>query len=176
MLVTRVRTIKNVDVTIPNAMVMGSHIVNFSSSAQAHGLILHTSVTIGYDAPWKTVHQLLLAAAQATQSILKTPAPFVLQTSLDDSYVTYELNAYTDRPNDMVTIYSELLQHIQDTFNEGGIEIMSPHYAALRDGNRTTIPDRYLPKTYSPPAFRVTHPDAPSSGPQEHVPGKGERP
>ena len=176
MLVTRVRTIKNVDVTIPNAMVMGSHIVNFSSSAQAHGLILHTSVTIGYDAPWRTVHELLIAATQATPSILKTPAPFVLQTSLDDSYVTYELNAYTDRPNDMVTIYSELLQNIQDKFNEGGIEIMSPHYAALRDGNRTAIPGRYLPKTYSPSAFRVTSPDAHGSGPQEHVPGKGERP
>jgi small-conductance mechanosensitive channel len=176
LLVTRVRTIKNVDVTIPNAMVMGSHIVNFSSSAQEHGLILHTSVTIGYDAPWRTVHELLVAAAQATPSILKTPAPFVLQTSLDDFYATYELNAYTDRPNDMVVSYSELLQNIQDKFNEGGIEIMSPHYAALRDGNRTTIPERYLPESYAPRAFRVASPDARGAGSQDSVPGKGDRP
>jgi len=176
LLVTRVRTIKNVDVTIPNAMVMGSHIVNFSSSAQEHGLILHTSVTIGYNVPWKTVHELLIAAAQKTPSILKTPVPFVLQTSLDDSYVTYELNAYTDRPNDMVTSYSELLQNIQDKFNEGGIEIMSPHYTALRDGNRATIPEQYLPKAYAPPAFRVASPDAHGSEPRESSPGKGEHP
>ena len=86
LLVTRVRTIKNVDISIPNSMVLSSHIINFSSSAQQHGLILHTSVTIGYDAPWRTVHELLLAAAAATPGILKEPRPFVFQTSLDDFY------------------------------------------------------------------------------------------
>lgn len=155
LLVTRIRTIKNVDITIPNAMVLGSHIVNFSSAAKDHGLILHTSVTIGYDAPWKTVHQLLIDAARATRHILAKPEPFVLQTSLDDFYVTYEINAYTDQPNLMASIYAELHQHIQDTFNEAGVEIMSPHYAQIRDGNRTTIPDPYLPKTYQAPAFRI---------------------
>lgn len=156
LLVTRVRTIKNVDITIPNALVLSSHIINFSSSAtNPPPLILHSSVTIGYDAPWRKVHELLIAAAKATNRILSTPEPFVLQTSLDDFYVTYEINAYTDQPNLMATIYAELHQHIQDQFNEAGVEIMSPHYAQIRDGNRTTIPDQYLPKTYQPPSFRV---------------------
>jgi small-conductance mechanosensitive channel len=155
LLVTRVRTVKNVDISIPNAMVLGSHIINFSSSAKDPGLILHTTVTIGYDAPWKKVHELLIAAAAAVPDLLKEPAPFVLQTSLDDSYVSYELNAYTDRPNSMAGTYSALHQNIQDRFNEAGVEIMSPHYASVRDGNRTTIPDQYLPKSYTIPGFRI---------------------
>lgn len=156
LLVTRVRTIKNVDVTIPNAMVLGSHLINFSSSAKNLGLILHTSVTIGYDAPWKTVHELLVSAARATTHILQKPEPFVLQTSLNDFYVTYEINAYTDQANLMATIYAELHQHIQDKFNEAGVEIMSPHYTQLRDGNKTAIPDQYLPKTYRPSGLRIS--------------------
>lgn len=155
LLVTRVRTIKNVDITIPNAMVLGSHIINFSSSAKDRGLILHTSVTIGYDAPWRTVHKLLIDAAKATTHILEKPEPFVLQTSLNDFYVTYEINAYTDQPNKMAEIYAELHQNIQDKFNEAGVEIMSPHYSQIRDGNKTTIPEEYLPKTYEAPAFRI---------------------
>lgn len=156
LLVTRVRTIKNVDVTIPNALVLGSHIINFStSSMQPPPLILHTSVTIGYDAPWHKVHELLITAAKKTTHILETPEPFVFQTSLNDSYVTYEINAYTGAPNKMAAIYSELHQHIQDQFNEAGLEIMSPHYTQIRDGNRTTIPDQYLPKTYQPPGLRI---------------------
>jgi small-conductance mechanosensitive channel len=158
LLVTRVRTIKNVDITIPNAMVLGSHIINFSSSARDAGLILHTGVTIGYRVPWKQVHQLLIAAAEGTPDILKDPHPFVLQTSLNDFYVSYELNAYTDQPNRMANIYSDLHQNIQDKFNEAGVEIMSPHYSAVRDGNRTTVPDDYLPKSYEPPAFRFFSP------------------
>lgn len=155
LLVTRIRTSKNVDVTIPNAMVLGSHIINYSSSAQAHGLILHTTVTIGYDVPWRRVHALLLAAAANTKHILNDPPPFVLQTGLNDFYPSYELNAHTDKPEFMAGIYSELHQNIQDKFNEAGVEIMSPHYSAMRDGNQTTIPQDYLPKTYTPPSFRI---------------------
>jgi small-conductance mechanosensitive channel len=155
LLATHVRTTKNVDITIPNAMVMGSHIINYSTSART-GLILHTSVTIGYDVPWRRVHELLIAAAIATEGIEAEPAPFVLQTSLDDNYVSYELNAYTDKPRVMTKTYSELHQNIQDSFAEAGVEIMSPHYSAIRDGNQVALPADSLPKGYKPPAFRVT--------------------
>lgn len=112
LLITRVRTIKNVAITIPNAMVLGSHIINFSSSATNRGLVLHTGVTIGYDVPWRQVHELLISAATMTEHILHDPKPFVLQTSLDDFYVSYELNAHTDQPNSMAKIYSQLHQNI----------------------------------------------------------------
>ena len=155
LLITRVRTIKNVEITIANAMVLNSHIINFSAPAEHGGLILHTSVTIGYDAPWRTVHQLLINAALATEHILKEPAPFVLQTALDDFYVHYEVNAFTDQPSLMAGIYSDLHQNIQDKFNEAGVEITSPHFSSVRDGNRIAIPEDYLPKSYVAPSFRV---------------------
>jgi len=155
LLVTHLRTIKNEDVTVPNAMVLNAHIVNYSVRAKEEGLILHTSVTIGYDAPWRTVHELLMEAARKTACILLEPKPFVLQTALNDFYVTYELNAHTDEPREMVNTYSSLHRNIQDSFNEAGVEIMSPHYAQLRDGNKTAIPDAYLPPGYVSRSHRV---------------------
>lgn len=156
LLVTRIRTIKNIDVTIPNAMLLGTQVQNYSVNAASRGLILHTTVTIGYDAPWRIVHALLAAAAAATQGILEEPKPFVLQTSLDDFYVSYQINAYTDQAAQMAVIYSELHANIQEKFNEAGVEIMSPHYRSERDGNQTSIPAQHLPKDYVAPTFRVT--------------------
>lgn len=156
LLATHIRTIKNVDITIPNSLVLGSHILNYSALSREKNLILHTSVTIGYDTPWRTVHELLISAALATERILGEPRPFVLQTALNDFYVTYELNAYTDAPHAMAQTYSDLHRNIQDAFNQGGVEIMSPHYAQIRDGNRTTIPEEYLSEGYQPGGIRIT--------------------
>jgi small-conductance mechanosensitive channel len=155
MLVTKIRTIKNVVVSIPNAVVLSSPMVNYSALARKDGLILHTGVTIGYDAPWRQVHDLLIAAARRTPGIVETPAPFVLQTALNDFYVAYEVNAFTHEARRMVQIYSDLHANIQDAFNEAGVEIMSPHFGALRDGNRIAIPDHYVAAGYAAPAFRV---------------------
>lgn len=162
LLVTRVRTVRNEDVTIPNSMIMNNHTLNYSSSSKDLGLILHTSVTIGYDMPWRTIHELLVNAALATEGLLKDPAPFVLQMSLDDFYVTYQINAYTNDANKQAIIYSSLHQNIQDKFFEAGVEIMSPHYGAIRDGNSAAIPPDYLPEDYIAPGFRVK-PNTPPS-------------
>jgi small-conductance mechanosensitive channel len=175
--VTRIKTYKNQIVTIPNANILTNHVINLSQEAKAgDGLILHTSITIGYDAPWETIHVLLIEAAHATKHILKSPSPFVLQTGLNDFYVTYELNAYTDAPEIMPRIYGELHQNIQDKFNEAGVEIMSPHYTQIRDGNRSTIPAEYLPPDYQPPAIRVTTDNGPRERRLKKVVGKDDPP
>ena len=154
--ITRLKTFKNEVITIPNNIILTSHVTNLSQEVRrGNGLILHTSVTIGYDAPWEKVHALLIEAANRTAHILKSPPPFVLQTALNDFYVAYEVNAYTDAPEIMPWIYGELHQNIQNTFNEGGVEIMSPHYTQIRDGNHTTIPADYLPPDYEAPAMRI---------------------
>ena len=155
LLVTRIRTIKNEIISIPNSTVMNSHTINYSSDAPEKGLVVHTTVTIGYDVPWRDVHQTLIDAALKTNYILQEPMPFVLQTSLDDFYVSYQINAYTREANKQALIYSTLHQNIQDICNERGIEIMSPHYRAARDGNTTTIPSSYLPEDYKAPGFKV---------------------
>ena len=157
-LVTKIKTIKNEIVSIPNSTVMASHTTNFSADASEHGLILHTSVTIGYDTPWRQIHELLIKAALATDLIEKDALPFVFQEKLDDFYVTYQINAYTKVPNKQHITYSLLHQHIQDAFNEAGVEIMSSHYSNIRDGNKITVPSDHFPKDYVTPAFRVTDP------------------
>lgn len=139
-LVTRIRTTKNEVVIIPNSFIMSSHTVNYSASAREYGLIIHSEVTIGYDAPWRKVHQLLIEAALNTPGVTDDPRPFVLETSLSDWYPVYQVNAYIREADRLGEIYSNLHQNIQDVFNAAGIEIMSPHYMAMRDGNETTIP------------------------------------
>lgn len=157
MLVTRIRTIKNEEITVPNSTVLSSNTINYSTNTKPEdtGLILHTTVTIGYDVPWKEMHEVLIKAALQTEHILQKPAPFILQTSLEDFYVAYQLNAYTKEANKQANIYSQLHQNIQDCCNEAGIEIMSPHYRAVRDGNTVTIPGSYMGPDYQPPAFQV---------------------
>lgn len=156
-LVTRIRTPKFEDITIPNSTVLSSTSTNYSANTKnaTDGLLIHTTVTIGYDVPWAAIYKALIEAALKTEMIEQTPAPFVLQTSLDDFYVSYQINVYTKAPTKQPRIYSSLHQNIQDSFNAAGIEIMSPHYNALRDGNTTTIPERYLDKNYEVPPFII---------------------
>lgn len=158
LLVTRIMTPTNRIITIPNSSLLSSNVINLSAAARElkRYLILQTTVTLGYDLPWRHVHETLIQAALATTDILSDPSPFVLQTSLDDFYVSYQLNAHTDHPDRMVHIYAELHQNIQDYCNQVGIEIMSPSYYALRDGHQSTIPENYLPSDYQAPGFRVS--------------------
>ena len=143
LLVTRLKTPMNEIISIPNSTVMSSHTINYSLESLNQGLILSAAVTIGYDVPWKDVHKALLAAADRTPQFLKDPKPFVLQTGLEDFYVGYEVYGYTRAANSQATVHSQLFSNILDTFNEDGIEIMSPHYRAGRDGNAVTIPSNY---------------------------------
>jgi len=174
LLVTRVRTIKNENITIPNGIVLSSAVTNYSRAARTLGLILHTSVTIGYDAPWRKIHDLLLEAARGTPGVLAEPHPFVWQTALNDFYVTYEINAYTDQPNYMIDIYAALHARIQDTFYAAGVEIMSPHFTAIRDGNTIAIPEASRPADYRAPSFRVEDTTATAAGPSD-IPGIARR-
>ncbi|MCK3684418.1 mechanosensitive ion channel domain-containing protein [Maribellus sp. YY47] len=142
LLVTRMTTIKNEDVTIPNSTIINTHLMNFTKNASKLGIILHPTVTIGYDVPSDTVIKLLLAAAKNTPNLTREFKPFVLQKSLSDFYVEYELNVYTKQPGKMAFFYSELYKSILNEFNKAGVEIMSPHYTAYRDGNKSTIPEQ----------------------------------
>ncbi|WP_239112712.1 mechanosensitive ion channel family protein [Halomicronema sp. CCY15110] len=163
--VTRVVTPKQETVTIPNASVLNSNVVNYSAICrESKGyLLLYTTITLGYDLPWRKVHEVLVEAAKATTHIVSTPEPFVLQTNLNDFNVSYQLNAYTSLPTKMPRIYSELHQNIQDHCNAADIEILSPHFSSLRDGNHSTIPADYLPDDYTSPGFVLQPPPPPSA-------------
>ncbi len=128
LLVTRLRSPKNKEISIPNSELLNSNIINYSKRAKDLGLILHTTLGIGYETPWRLVDAMLKEAAGRTEGLLKQPPPFVRKASLDSFCVKYELNAYC---NDVVQIffyYSQLHQNILDVFNENNVQIMVPAY------------------------------------------------
>lgn len=127
-LATKVVTRKRAEITVPNAVLVGNSITNYSRLAREDGEMIFTTVTIGYDAPWRQVEGLLLKAAGRTPGIRTTPAPHVHQGALSDFYVEYELLARIEDPRQRAAVLSRLHGEIQDAFNEAGVQIMSPHF------------------------------------------------
>jgi small-conductance mechanosensitive channel len=126
--VTHIRTPKNEEAVIPNSTILNSEVINYSTMAKSEGLILHTTVGIGYETPWRQVEAMLLLAAERTPGLAPGRKHFVLQKALTDFAVTYELNAYIDDPARVPFLYSELHRQILDVFNEFNIQIMTPAY------------------------------------------------
>jgi len=134
---TKIINMRNEEVTIPNAVLVGNSIKNFTSGAD-QGAMVSTTVTIGYDTPWRQVEAMLINAAGRTKGVRSSPQPFVAQKALQDFYVEYELFIQLDRPLGRVHILSELHGHIQDEFNTHGVQIMSPHFA-LQPRNNVVV-------------------------------------
>ncbi|HPT50083.1 MAG TPA: mechanosensitive ion channel [Accumulibacter sp.] len=145
---TKVINMRNEEVTIPNAVLVGSPIKNYSRLAGERGTLVSTKVTIGYDTPWRQVHALLVAAAEQTPGLRCVPKPFVYQRGLADWYVEYELFAHMDKPLDRIPVLSALHANIQDQFNSYGVQIMSPHFVRQPKSNVVVPPENWRP----PPA------------------------
>lgn len=143
LLVTRIRTVKNEVISVPNSQVMNSHTINYSMDVAENPLIVYTNITMAYEIPWQQVHELAKKACDPVDLLEKNPTPFILQTSLDDFYVTYQVNAYTRNPHKQALIYSELHKHLLDVFHAAGIELLSPHFRAVRDGSELDMPAAY---------------------------------
>jgi small-conductance mechanosensitive channel len=126
--VTHLRSLKNEEVIVPNSLIVNSQVVNYSSLARKQGLILHTTVGIGYETPWRKVEAMLLLAAKRTPGLLREREAFVLLKALGDFSITYEVNAYCDDAQAMVGLYSALHRNILDVFNEHAVQIMTPAY------------------------------------------------
>ncbi len=149
--VTHLRTIKNEEIIIPNSKILNSEVVNYTTFARERGLILHTTAGIGYEVPWRQVEAMLKMAAERTPGLLKDPKPFVLQKSLGDFAVTYELNVYVDDPHGMTQIYSELHRNILDAFNEYGVQIMTPAYEGDPDQPKVVPKEQWFAPPANPP-------------------------
>ena len=125
---TKIKTVFSEEITIPNAVVVGQTITDYTRMGETEGVLTPTSVTIGYDAPWRQVHALLLQAAERTPGLRREPKPMVVQTSLDDFYVKYTLLVSLERQETRLRTFDALNANIQDQFNEYGVQIMSPNY------------------------------------------------
>ena len=127
---TKIKTMQNEDVTIPNAVVVSTPITNYSRFADVEGVLISTKATIGYDVPWRQVHALLLAAAERTPGVKRNPEPIVRQTNLGEFSVEYTLFVCPETPRFRIHTLAALRANIQDAFNEAGVQIMSPNYEA----------------------------------------------
>lgn len=157
---TYLRTPKNELVAVPNSLIVNSEVVNYSILAQKEGLILHTTVGIGYETSWRQVEAMLLEAVERTAGLLPEPKPFVLQKELGDFAVTYEINAYTSEPRSMYQLYTLLHRNVLDVFNEFGVQIMTPAYVTDPEQVKIVPKDRW----YAEPASKPLHEGA---GPPE---------
>ncbi|MFL6618776.1 MAG: mechanosensitive ion channel family protein [Povalibacter sp.] len=149
LMVTHLRTPKNEDIVIPNSLVLSSHIVNYSKLSATQGLVLHTIVRIGYSTPWRQVQALLKLAAERTPDTLKDPPPFVLEKSLDEFSIAYELNVYVEGAKKVLERYAALHRNILDVFNEYGVQIMVPAYEGDPEQPKVVPPER----RFVPPAL-----------------------
>jgi small-conductance mechanosensitive channel len=156
LLVTHLRTVKNEEVVVPNSKILDSEIVNYSSLARERGLILHTTVGIRYDVPWRQVDAMLLEAADRTMGALREPAPYVLKKDFKDCNASYEINVYCDSAQKMASIYTDLHGNILDVFNEYGVQIMTPAYEGDPDGPKIVPRDRWYAAPARPPRADVT--------------------
>jgi len=156
-LVTYLRTLKNEFVAIPNSKIIDGEVVNYSALSGTAGLILHTTVGIGYETPWRQVEAMLLEAAARTPELLREPQPFVLQKLLGDFCVTYEINAYCATAQGMPRVYTELHRHILDIFNEYGVQIMTPAYEADTEQPKVVPKEQWYAAPASPPQASTTN-------------------
>jgi small-conductance mechanosensitive channel len=152
--VTHLRTNKNEEVVIPNSLILNGEVVNYSTIARREGLILHTTVGIGYEVPWRQVEAMLLESARRTPDVRNEPPAFVLQRRLADFAVEYELNVYADDPGAQARTYSELHKNIQDVFNEYGVQIMTPAYEADPAEAKVVPKERWFEAPAKPPRTR----------------------
>ena len=157
LLVTHLRTAKNEEVIIPNSAIMSADVVNYSTMAKERGLVLHTTVSIGYDTPWRQVEAMLIESAARTPGLLRERPPFVLQMSLDRFSVTYEINVYCDTPVGMRARCSELHRNILDVFNEYGVQIMVPAYETDPERRKVVPRERWYAEPAQPPPAGTPH-------------------
>ncbi|QQS54371.1 MAG: mechanosensitive ion channel [Candidatus Competibacteraceae bacterium] len=151
-LVARLRSPKNEEIVLPSTTILNGEVINYSTLAREQGLVLHTTVGIGYETPWRQVEAMLRLAADRTVGLLKQPAPFVLKTALGDFAVTYELNAYCKDPQAMARLYSTLHENILDIFNEYGVAIMTPAYISDPPELKIVPKDQWYAAPATPPA------------------------
>jgi len=141
---TRLLSIQNEEIVIPNSVLLNSNIINYTTKARSESLIIHTTVGIGYETPWRMVDEMLKVAADRTEGLLKQPPPFVLKRSLGDFAVTYEINAYCNDTSRMHLYYNDLIQNILDVFNENNVQIMTPAYMKDPENPKVVPRDKWF--------------------------------
>jgi small-conductance mechanosensitive channel len=141
---TKIRTPRGEEVTIPNAVIVSHTVTNYTRFAETDGVLVPTSISIGYDVPWRQVHALLIQAAARTPGVRAEPSPVVRQVELGDFAIKYTLLVSLDRPYQRLAILAAVHANILDVFNEHGVQIMSPAYEADPESPKIVPRDRWF--------------------------------
>jgi small-conductance mechanosensitive channel len=160
--VTHLRNMRNEEIIIPNSEILGRSVVNYSSLSKGQGLFLSTTVGIGYETPWRQVESMLLLAAERTPGVRRDPVPFVLEKTLGDFCVTYELFAAIDDPTTRRSMYAALHRNVLDVFNEYGVQIMTPAYEGDPERPKVVPREEWYAAPARVPADAAT-PDRPAA-------------
>jgi small-conductance mechanosensitive channel len=150
LLAGKIRTVEGQEVTIPNSVLVSTATKNYTRLGYPDGTIISSTVSIGYDGPWRQVHALLLLAADRTSNVRKQPKPYVLQRQLSDFYVAYTLIAHIENEKLRIETLSNLNASIQDAFNESGVQIMSPHFMMQPERSVVIPPSKWHGSTPIP--------------------------
>lgn len=119
LLYTKLITIDNKMVTIPNGTLSNSSIVNVASQPQRR---LDIQIGIGYSSDLKLAKRLLLDAMNKQAGVLTDKDIMVVVKSLDDSCVTLETRCWVVT-SDYWNVRFALLEGYKETFDDNGIEI-----------------------------------------------------
>jgi small-conductance mechanosensitive channel len=165
LLSTKLTNLRHEEITIPHAVLISTPVTNYTRLAGSNGAVVATTVTIGYDAPWRQVHALLERAAAATAGIRSDPPPRVYQRALSDFYAEYQLAAHLDRDDARVEVLSRLHAAIQDSFNEAGVQIMSPNFVEQPERAVVVPPERWYEPPAAPPEGAKKPPSRSGTGP-----------
>ena len=141
--ITRIRTPLNEIVAVPNSTVMSSQTINYSMSIEKQSVLVSIDISVGYEIDRQQVKDILLSAAAEAKGVLISPKAFVLIPRLEDFYCLYQLNAYTKDVKTLARVRSNLNECIVDKFNEAGVELLSAHFMAQRDGSEIMMPPKY---------------------------------
>jgi len=124
LITTKLMTVDNKKVFIPNSDISASRIINYSCEGMRR---VDMNFTASYDAPTEKVKAAILEAVGKIDAISDTPAvPFVRVSNYLDSSIEYVVRVWTTNEN-YWGVYFDLMEGVRDAFEQNQIEMTYPH-------------------------------------------------
>ncbi len=121
---TRMKTLDNVMISVPNQHLLTSEIENYGKKNMVRR---NCTVTVGYEVSSEQVEKALLDAASKVEGVLKEPKPYVWVTNLHSFSVEYTLYVFISQIRMLPTIDSNLKRTVLDVCIKSGIDLSTPN-------------------------------------------------
>jgi small conductance mechanosensitive channel len=127
---TRVKTLNNTYVIIPNKEIIGGVIVNHSLYGETR---VETPIGIAYKEDIRDARRVLLKAMTDVPDVMDDPSPTVVAVELGDSSVNLLLRVWIRDAAQEKAVFFEALEAGKLALDEAGIEIPFPHLQLFVD-------------------------------------------